>query len=206
MAKKRGRKAVKTAPRRANAAKGKAKESRQKKPAEKKHNAIPSFFSRIFNKAPKKPQDERRKHEEEDLRHIEKEVGALREGAAEKAAPEQIPTWFYLTSVFASFLFTLYISLFATIHFESIEYMNTTIVFLFITMVAYFLISVTYFISEKKTLHWIPAFLFFAGVSTIMVYAFKAVDTSNLVKFSIIYTIIVTGISTYVLAVKRKSV
>ena len=84
------------------------------------------------------------------------------------------------------------------------EYMNITIVFLFIAMVSYFLISLVFFISEEKGLHWIPAFLFFAGVSTIMVYAFKAIDTSNLVRFSIIYTIIVAAISTYVLAVKRK--
>ena len=82
--------------------------------------------------------------------------------------------------------------------------MNITIVFLFIAMVSYFLISLVFFISEEKGLHWIPAFLFFAGVSTIMVYAFKAIDTSNLVRFSIIYTIIVAAISTYVLAVKRK--
>lgn len=135
-------------------------------------------------------------------KRVKKIISAVREKAAIEKKP--IPVWFYIVSVFAAFMFTIYISIFATIHFESIEYMNMTIVFLFISMVSYFLISTVFFVSEKKGMHWIPAFLFFAGVSTIMVYAFKAVDTSNLVRFSIIYTIIVTAVSTYVLAVRRK--
>ena len=134
---------------------------------------------------------------------VEKKPSPSQEyGKKEKNEP--IPVWFYITSIFAAFMFTIYISIFATIHFESIEYMNMTIVFLFIAMVSYFLISTVFFVSEEKSLHWMPAFVFFAGVSTIMVYAFKAVDTSNLVRFSIIYTIIVAAISTYVLAVRRK--
>ncbi|MEK6869047.1 MAG: hypothetical protein AABX74_02370 [Nanoarchaeota archaeon] len=143
-----------------------------------------------------------RKKATSDLRSMQHEVSFL--GSGEPQAKKPIPVWFYIVSVFAAFMFTIYISIFATIHFESIEYMNMTIVFLFIAMVSYFLISTVFFVSEKKGLHWIPAFLFFAGVSTIMVYAFKAVDTSNLVRYSIIYTIIVAAISTYVLAVRRK--
>ena len=143
-----------------------------------------------------------RKKATSDLRSMQHEVSFL--GSGEPQAKKPIPVWFYIVSVFAAFMFTIYISIFATIHFESIEYMNMTIVFLFIAMVSYFLISTVFFASEEKSLHWIPAFLFFAGVSTIMVYAFKAVDTSNLVRYSIIYTIIVAAISTYVLAVRRK--
>ncbi|MEK6949939.1 MAG: hypothetical protein AABX34_06975, partial [Nanoarchaeota archaeon] len=99
------------------------------------------------------------------------------------------PMWFYISSIFAAFMFTLYISIFATLHFESIEYMNITIVFLFIAMVSYFLITAIFFISEKRRWHGIVSLLFFAGLAAVMVYAFKAVDTSNLVRFSIIYTI-----------------
>ena len=172
-------------------------EKKAKSPPQKK-----SFLSGIFEKKKPTPAQEYRKNEENDLRNMQHEISFLSSG--EPQAKKPIPVWFYITSIFAAFLFTIYISIFATIHFESIEYMNMTIIFLFITMVSYFLISAVFFASEEKSLHWMPAFLFFAGVSTIMVYAFKAVDTSNLVRFSIIYTIIVAAISTYVLAVRRK--
>jgi len=114
-----------------------------------------------------------------------------------------VPTWFYIASIFAAFMFTIYISIFATLHFENIEFMNITIVFLFISMVSFFLVSATYFISEKKFKHAIPPFLFFAGISSLMIYAFNAVNTIDLVRFSITYTIIVAAISAYVLVIKR---
>ncbi|MBU90746.1 hypothetical protein CMO94_04340 [Candidatus Woesearchaeota archaeon] len=119
------------------------------------------------------------------------------------AEDKNVPTWFYIASIFAAFLFTIYISIFATIHFEDIDNMNIMIVFLFIAMVSYFLISAMYFISEKKQWHAAAPSLFFIGIVAIMIYAFKAVDTSDLVRFSIIYTIIVTAVSAYVLAAKR---
>jgi|TARA_Y100000310_G_scaffold337630_1_gene425219 CHASE2 domain-containing sensor protein len=119
------------------------------------------------------------------------------------AEDKNVPTWFYIASIFAAFLFTIYISIFATIHFEDIGNMNIMIVFLFIAMVSYFLISAMYFISEKKQWHAAAPSLFFIGIVAIMIYAFKAVDTSDLVRFSIIYTIIVTAVSAYVLAAKR---
>ncbi len=191
MAKKRVKK-VKPAVGKKAAIEKKAESTAQKKP----------FLSGIFEKKKPIPAQEYRKKEENDLRNTQHEVSFLSSG--EPQAKKPIPVWFYITSIFAAFLFTVYISIFATIHFESIEYMNITIVFLFIAMVSYFLISTVFFVSEGKSLHWIPAFLFFAGVSTIMVYAFKAVDTSNLVRYSIIYTIIVVAISTYLLAVRRK--
>jgi len=114
-----------------------------------------------------------------------------------------VPIWFYLGSIFAAYLFTIYISIFATIHFDNIEFMNITIVFLFISLVSFFLISAIFFISEKKFKHSIAPIIFFIGVVSIMAFAFKAVDTSSLVRFSIIYTIIVAGISVYVLAIRR---
>lgn len=116
-----------------------------------------------------------------------------------------IPSWFYTGSIFAAYLFTAYISIFAAIHFESIEYMNITIVFLFISLVSFFLVSAAYFIFEKKSAHSIAPILFFAGITLIMIYAFKAVDTSSLVRYSIIYTIVVAAISVYALAVRRQS-
>ena len=115
----------------------------------------------------------------------------------------KVPSWFYSASIFAAFLFTIYISIFATIHFENIEFMNITIVFLFISMVSFFLVSMVFMVSEKMKYHAIAPALFFFGIASIMIYAFKAVDTSNLVRFSIIYTIIVAAISAYVLAIRR---
>ena len=166
------------------------------------HTQKKSFLSTFFGKKKPSSFQEYREKEENDLRSMQHEVGFLSSG--EPQAKKPVPAWFYIVSIFAAFMFTIYISIFATIHFESIEYMNMTIVFLFIAMVSYFLISTVFFVSDGKSLHWIPAFLFFSGVSTIMVYAFKAVDTSNLVRFSIIYTIIVAAVSTYVLAIRRK--
>lgn len=116
---------------------------------------------------------------------------------------KKVPTWFYMASIFAAFLFTIYLSIFATIHFEDIGNMNIMVVFLFISMVSYFLISAIYFISEKRQWHAAAPLLFFIGVVAIMVYAFKAVDTSDLVRYSIVYTIIVTAVSAYVLAIRR---
>ena len=115
----------------------------------------------------------------------------------------KVPKWFYMASIFAAFLFTIYISIFATLHFGDISYMNIMIVFLFISMFSFFLISTVFLISEKKKYHAIVPILFLFGIVSIMVYAFKAVDTSDLVRFSIIYTIFVAALSIYVLAIRR---
>ena len=137
---------------------------------------------------------------EEKIEHSKLKIKNIFQKIAED---KKVPTWFYMASIFAAFLFTIYLSIFATIHFEDIGNMNIMIVFLFISMVSYFLISAIYFISEKRQWHAAAPILFFVGIVSIMVYAFKAVDTSNLVRFSIIYTIIVTAVSAYVLAIKR---
>ena len=119
-------------------------------------------------------------------------------------AKKEVPEWFYIGSVFGVFLFTAVISVFAAIHFNDIGNMNLFIVFMFIAMVSFFLISTVYFISEKMKWHHIAPILFFIGIVGVMIYAFKAIDASDLVRYSIIYTIIVTAVSTYVLVIKRK--
>lgn len=108
------------------------------------------------------------------------------------------PRWFYFVSILAAFFFTIYISIYSAIHFESIKYMNVVVVFLFITAASFFLISGVYFHTEKMGYHTLAPILFFAGMSGLIVYAYKAVDASNIVRYSIIYTIIVAGISLFI--------
>ncbi len=123
----------------------------------------------------------------------------IREVMAAKA-----PQWFYYTSILAAFFFTMYMSIYSTIHFESIRYMNIVVVFLIITVVSFFLISGVYFHTEKMGYHALAPLLFFAGMTSLVVYAFKAVDASDIVRYSIIYTIIVVGISLFILLPKKK--
>ena len=147
------------------------------------------------------------KQEQKSEEELQRENGkSVKEFVANKKflSENETPIWFYIASIFGAYLFTVYISIYAALHFESIEYMNITIVFLFISIVSFFLVSALYFIYEKRTKHSIAPILFFAGIVSIMIYAFKAVDTSNLVRFSIIYTIIVAALSTYILAIKRR--
>ncbi|MBI2208604.1 hypothetical protein HYU50_03840 [Candidatus Woesearchaeota archaeon] len=181
--------------------------------------------------APKKPVDEKtdvsysQKAQEAENDDLNRELESLEELRSQKPVQKEeqeekprpakkffhyepqgsVPSWFYIGSVFAAYLFTVYISIFATIHFGSIEYMNITVVFLFISLVSFFLVSAAYLIFEKKSIHSAAPILFFAGITSIMIYAFKATDTSNLVRYSIIYAIVVAAISIYVLAVRRKS-
>jgi len=114
------------------------------------------------------------------------------------------PEWFYYVSVLAAFLFTMYISIYSSIHFESIRYMNIVVVFLFITIVSFFLISGVYFHTEKIGYHILAPVLFFTGMVSLVVYAYKAVDATDIVRYSIIYTIIVVGISLFILLPKKK--
>src|SRR3989344_6021942 len=95
------------------------------------------------------------------------------------------PQWFYFVSILATFFFTMYISIYSTIHFESIRYMNVVVVFLFITTISFFLISGVYFHTEKMGYHTLAPILFFTGMVSLVVYAFKAVDASNIVRYSI---------------------
>ena len=114
------------------------------------------------------------------------------------------PNWFYFVSILSAFLFTMYISIYSTIHFESIKYMNIVVVFLFIAVISFFIISGVYFRTEKMGYHVLAPILFFAGMTSLIVYAFKAVDASDIVRYSIIYTIIVVGISLFILMPKKK--
>jgi len=117
---------------------------------------------------------------------------------------EKSPSWFYYVSILSGFLFTMYISIYSTIHFESIKYMNIVVVFMFITIASFFMISGVYFHTEKMGYHVLAPFLFFAGMAALIFYAYKAVDASDIVRYSIIYTIIVVGISLFVLLPKKK--
>lgn len=175
----------------------------QKKVVEEAEDSAP-LFSRFLKKNIK-PKSKYRKKEERDLRRIRWRANDLVvESELEKVNKTQVPIWFYISSIFAAFLFTTFISVYATIHFENIAYMNITIVFFFIAMVSYFLIASVFFISEKRKWHAAAPTLFFIGIVCIMIYAFRAIDTSDLVRYSIIYTIIVAAISSYVLAIRRR--
>ena len=114
------------------------------------------------------------------------------------------PEWFYYVSILAAFLFTIYISIYSAIHFENIRYMNIVVVFLFITLVSFFIISGVYFHTEKMGYHTLAPVLFFAGTVGLIFYAYKAADASDIVRYSIIYTIIVAGISLFILLPKKK--
>ncbi|MBI2653178.1 hypothetical protein HYX02_00040 [Candidatus Woesearchaeota archaeon] len=121
------------------------------------------------------------------------------------ATKSRTPRWFYYVSILAAFLFTMYLSVYSTIHFESIKYMNIVVVFLFITIVSFFMISAVYFQTEKMGYHTLSSVLFFIGVVSLVVYAYKAVDASDIVRYSIIYTIVVAGISLFILLPKKKT-
>ena len=123
-----------------------------------------------------------------------------------KESKKEKPEWFYYISILASFLFTLYISIYSTLHFESIRYMNIVVVFLFITMISFFIISAVYFYTEKKGYNILAPALFFSGMVSLIFYAYKAVDATNIVKYSIMYTIIVVGISLFILLPKKKKI
>lgn len=111
----------------------------------------------------------------------------------------RFPEWFYYISILAAFLFTMYISIYSTIHFESIRYMNIVVVFIFTSLVSFFLISAVYFHTEKLGYHVLAPVAYFTGMTSLIFYSYKAVDASNIVRYSIIYTIIVVGISLFIL-------
>lgn len=190
---------------------GKAKVKARKTTAPKKPVGKKSDVS-YGQKAQEAESDELSK-ELKSLEELRSQKLVQKEEQEEKPKPEKksfhygpdgsVPFWFYIGSIFAAYLFTAYISIFAAIHFESIEYMNITVVFLFISLVSFFLVSGVYFVFEKKSVHSAAPILFFAGITSIMIYAFKAVDTSSLVRYSILYTIVVAAISVYILAVRR---
>jgi len=124
--------------------------------------------------------------------------------ATKKEVVSRKPVWFYYVSVLAAFMFTMYISIYSTIHFDNIRYMNIVVVFLFIAIISFFIISGAYFHTENMGYHLLAPILFFAGTVSLVVYAYKAVDASNVVRYSIIYTIIVVGISLFILMPKKE--
>lgn len=123
---------------------------------------------------------------------------------SKKEVKADVPQWFYYTSISAAFLFTIYMSIYSAIHFEDIRYMNIVVIFLFITLVSFFLISAVYFRTEKMGYHTLAPILFFIGMIALIFYAYKAPDASSIVRYSIIYTILVAGISLFILLPKKK--
>ena len=113
--------------------------------------------------------------------------------------------WFYYTSILVSFLFTMYISIYSAIHFEDIRFMNLVLIFFFFTIISFFLISAVYFHTEKMGYHRLAPILFFAGVVSLIFYAYTANDASNIVRYSIIYTIVVAGISLFILLPRKNN-
>ncbi|MBI2655155.1 hypothetical protein HYX06_01900 [Candidatus Woesearchaeota archaeon] len=122
-----------------------------------------------------------------------------KEGLAGNTAP-----WFYYTSILVSFLFTMYVSVYSAIHFEDIRFMNLVLIFFFFTIISFFLISAVYFHTEKMGYHALAPVLFFAGVVGLIFYAYTANDASNIVRYSIMYTIAVAGISIFILLPRKK--
>jgi hypothetical protein len=120
-----------------------------------------------------------------------------------KEAKPAAPQWFYYISVSAAFLFTFYISIYSAIHFEDMMYMNIVVVFLSITLVSFFLISAVYFQSERMGWHVFSPVAFFAGIAGLVIYAYKATDATSIVRYSIIYTIIVAGLSLFAMLPKK---
>src|SRR3989338_10350007 len=100
---------------------------------------------------------------------------------AKKEEKREKPIWFYHASILAAFLFTIYMSIYSAIHFESIRYMNIVVVFLFITIASFFLISSVYFHTEKMGYHALAPILFFAGMVGLIFYSYNAVDASDIV-------------------------
>lgn len=112
--------------------------------------------------------------------------------------------WFYYASILVSFLFTMYISIYSAIHFEDIRFMNLALIFFFFAIAMFFIISFVYFQTERLGHHKYIAILFFAGALYLIFYAYNAVDASNIVKYSIIYTIIIIGASLAILMSKTR--
>ena len=114
--------------------------------------------------------------------------------------------WFFISSMFVVFMFTLFIAVYSTIHFGSMEYMNLMMVFMVIVMVSFFLVSAVYFFSEKININGLISSLFFIGIIILTLYAFEAPDSTNLTRYCIIYTIIVSGISCYILMIRTPEI
>lgn len=117
----------------------------------------------------------------------------------------RVPKWFYYISVIVAFLFIIYISIYVSITYEDIKYMNIAIVFIIITFVSFFVISGVYFQTQKMGYHSLASGLFFGGMLSLIIYTFEAVNASDIVRYSIIYAIIVTGISIFTLLPKKES-
>lgn len=110
---------------------------------------------------------------------------------------------FYIFSMFLAFMFAMFISVYSTIHYGDMVYMNLMLAFIIVVMTSFFIISAVYFYSEKEIPEGRISALFFIGMFLLAVYASKAVDATNMTKYGIFYTIIVSGICSYIILSKK---
>ena len=110
---------------------------------------------------------------------------------------------FYIFSMLLAFMFAMFISVYSTIHYGDMVYMNLMFAFIVVVMTSFFLISTVYFFSEKEKHEGKIAILFFVGVFLLAIYASKAADATNMTKYGIFYTIIVSSICSYIILSKK---
>ena len=110
---------------------------------------------------------------------------------------------FYIFSMFLVFMFAMFISVYSTIHYGDMVYMNLMFAFIVVVMASFFIISSVYFYSEKEIPEGRISILFFIGMFFLAIYASKAVDATNMTKYGIFYTIIVSGICSYIILSKK---
>jgi len=97
----------------------------------------------------------------------------------------------------------MFISVYSTIHYGDMVYMNLMLAFIIVVMTSFFIISAVYFYSEKEIPEGRISALFFIGMFLLAIYASKAVDATNMTKYAIFYTIIVSGVCSYIILSKK---
>jgi len=110
---------------------------------------------------------------------------------------------FYIFSMLLAFMLAIFISIYSTIHYGDMVYMNLMFGFIVVVMTSFFLISTVYFFSEKEKQEGKIAILFFVGVFLLAIYASNAADATNMTKYGIFYTIIVSSICSYIILSKK---
>jgi len=110
---------------------------------------------------------------------------------------------FYIFSMLLAFMFAMFISVYSTIHYGDMVYMNLMLAFIIVVMTSFFIISAVYFYSEKEIPEGRISALFFIGMFLLAIYASKAVDATNMTKYAIFYTIIVSGVCSYIILSKK---
>jgi len=110
---------------------------------------------------------------------------------------------FYIFSMLLAFMLAMFISVYSTIHYGDMVYMNLMLAFIIVVMTSFFIISAVYFYTEKEIPEGRISSLFFIGMFLLAVYASKAADATNMTKYAIFYTIIVSSICSYIILSKK---